>query len=283
MKKSILMCIIIFILLSSVVSCDVKEMPENDRQTTREDVKENLETDGQTKGEDVKDNLKTDGQTKGEDVKDNLETDEQTMGENNDAYTEGDIDISVDPIFWILTDIDEYREYVSKHEMPKDFISYDKLSSIGEFSWLTFRASHFDYHYELIDKNGFIIVMYVSLLEPGEDLISGDVSGREVLRPDKLETEKIVFNTEFAEKIVLCNDIKYIYDRDGRLRYVSFIAGRYMITFEAGSVYNEKEGKYDRMSFADYKPAVENALTVLLSGNEDNVSLEAMLGGTITD
>lgn len=253
MKKSILACMMIIILLSSVVSCDIKEKPENDRQTTVEDVKENFETD------------------------------EQTTGENNDASTEGDIDISVDPAFAVLTDIDEYREYVSKHEMPKDYIAYEKLSSIGEFSSLTFRASHFDYHYELIDKNGFIIVVSVGLLQPGEDLVSGDVSGRDVLRPNKLETEKIAFNTECANKIVLCNDIKYNYDSEGILRYISFIAGRYMITFEAGSVYNEKEGKYDRMSFADYKPATENALTVLLSGNKDNVSIGSMLSGAMAN
>lgn len=244
MKKNILICIMIFTLLCFVASCDLQGSVETDQQTTAETNK---------------------------------------LAIAGDNAVSGDSNIDIDPVFVVLTDINEYRKYIAQHEMPNDFIAYEKISSVGEFSSLTFRESHFNYHYELVDKNDFIIVMSVSRLQPGEDLISGDVSGREVLRPDKLETVNVVFNKKCANKIVLFNDIKYNYDLEGTLKSISFIAGEYKITFEAGSVYNAEEGKYDQMSFADYTPETENVLTMLLSGNENNVSIESILDVKTTD
>ena len=219
MKKRVLICMMVLVLLGSVVSCDIKA---------------------------------------------NLETGKQTTSEDNKASTEDEID--VDPVFSVLTDIDAYRKYVSQHKMPSDFITYEKLSSIGEFVSLTFRASHYDYHYKLVDKNGFVVMVSVSQLQSGEDLVSGDVSGREILRPEKLESENILFNKENEHVIILYNDTKYGYYY-GALRSVSFIAGEYMITFTPDSVYNEETGKSEYLSFAEYKPEKENILTQLLKGN----------------
>ncbi len=265
MKKMRVLYILIFVMML-FVSCNSNEPGVTSLST--EDIGQHKETsDGSLNG------VWSDIDTALGDNMDNVEMESATEG-NSDTETEPNID--VEPISTILTSLTAYQEYIASNKMPDDFISYEKLSSVGEFESLTFRESgnHFYYHYTLIAKDGFEVMINISRLSEGETLVSNDVSGREIIYPEKITEKDICYNKENSNKIVVYNRIAYRYDRDGELQYVSVICGNYMIHF---SVFNDM--KY--MKFSDYKSDSENILTRILSGNRENVSFESELYGKL--
>lgn len=268
---NVIRTILIFVMML-FVSCNSNELGVT--SLTTEDIGQHKETsDGSLNG------VWSDIDTALGDNMDNVEMDSVAEGKS-DTETEPNID--VDPISTILTSLTAYQEYIASNKMPEDFISYEKLSSVGEFDSLTFRESgnHFYYHYNLISENGFAIMINISRLDKGETLVSGDRSGRKIVYPDTIIEEKICFDEQNSNKIIVYNDIAYRYDTKGELQYVSIISGNYMISFSPQSTYIESQKEFVGMKFSDYKAENENILTCLLSGNEKREDISSFLNGT---
>lgn len=197
----------------------------------------------------------------------------------NDAASDSFIDI--DPVFVLLESLESYTEYISSNNMPKDFISYEMLASLGQFRRLTFRdcENHYFYHYNLIDNNGLELFVNISRLEAGQTLVSKDKSGNEILYLESLSKDNICINKEFSNKIIIYNEIAYRYDENGVLYYVSTIVGNYIVGIGQPCKYMESEGKVVYYNFEEYDTTQENLLTYILSGNEQNIDFELLIYG----
>ena len=195
----------------------------------------------------------------------------------NDAASDSFIDI--DPVFVLLESLESYTEYISSNNMPKDFISYEMIASLGQFRRLTFRDSknHYFYHYALIDNNELELFVDISRLDAGETLVSEDKSGNEIIYLDSMSSENICYNKEFSTKIIIYNDIAYRYDKNGVLYHVSTIVGNYKIGIGQPCKCLESEGKVVYYSFSEYDTTQENLLTYILSGNEQNINFELLI------
>lgn len=60
----------------------------------------------------------------------------------------------------------EYAEFLDLNEMPDDFVTYDKIKTIGTFECLVFLSDAYaedysSYMYSLVDSEGFGITLYV--------------------------------------------------------------------------------------------------------------------------
>ena len=212
-----------------------------------------------------------------------IENDGQQINEH-DTYIENDsqqsiednTDIDIDEPSNILTDYNDYCEYIDNNAklLPEDFVSYEQLASLGEFQCLTFSiaSDHSYYIYDIKTSDGFLITAFIK----HDDMNSSNISTEEITVLQSKPANLLQTSSYKSQKVSYKN-IQYTYNSDGELRYVSTHIGDIKLTFSPGAVYDVDTNKFVYMRFADYKSVSENILVCLLSGNEKNASIDLFL------
>lgn len=183
------------------------------------------------------------------------------------------------------TSLESYEVYCNyilnnKSCLPEGFVTYEMLSSIGEFKSLVF-PNDYDmeyYQYQIIGDDGFPIAVYVD--HRNSENSSPNISTKQPVYLDKFPSDNMTYSERYKSETVVYNDIEYRYNADGDLGRIVIKIGKIEISFwpDATFVPNSNGGSFVYMKkFADYKSKEENILTQLLSGNRDNAYLESIL------
>ena len=183
------------------------------------------------------------------------------------------------------TSLESYEVYCSyilnnKSYLPEGFVTYEMLSSIGEFKSLVF-PNDYDmeyYLYQIVAEDGFPIVVYID--HRNSENSSPNISTEQPVYLDKFPSGNMTYSEQYKSETVVYNDIEYRYNADGDLGRIVIKIGKIEISFwpDATFVPNSNGGSFVYMKkFADYKSKEENILTQLLSGNRDNAYLESIL------
>ena len=179
----------------------------------------------------------------------------------------------------------DYCEYIEIHDqaLPDDFITYEKLSSIGEFDLLIFSVSgdHTFYQYILNGEGGFKIVVSIEHYTEEEKKVLNASTTNQPIQLQNLPSSNMIYTSVYKSQAVIYNGIQYSYNSDGELRALMIWIDNIRIYFYPDDVFVcDDSGKvidFVRLSFADYKPTSENIIMCLFSGNQENMDIAASL------
>ena len=75
-------------------------------------------------------------------------------------------EISIEVPLLTISSKEEYVDFLNSNQLPADFVSYDKISAIGNFKGLVilsdaYSNNYSSYMYNLVDSSGFEFVVYI--------------------------------------------------------------------------------------------------------------------------
>lgn len=113
------------------------------------------------------------------------------------------------PLLTIST-LDDYNEFLSSENLPKNFITYDVLKDIGDFVYLIFLSDGYngdftEYMYTVKDSTGYDISVYVEPSIESDVLISNTIIAEKINRTDL----RTIGSDESG--FYMYNDVKYKY------------------------------------------------------------------------
>lgn len=113
------------------------------------------------------------------------------------------------PLLTIST-LEDYNEFLSSENLPKNFITYDMLKDIGDFEYLIFLSDGYngdftEYMYTVKDSTGYDISVYV------EPSIESDVLNSNTIIAETINRTDLRTIGSAESGIYMYNDLKYKY------------------------------------------------------------------------
>lgn len=133
------------------------------------------------------------------------------------------------PLLTIST-LEDYNEFLSSENLPKNFITYDMLRDVGDYVCLIFLSDGYngdftEYMYTVKDSTGYEISVYV------EPSIESDVLSSNTIIAEKINRTDLRTNGSVESGIYMYNDVKYKYVSGKLLSIVWDMDGlRYTVT-----------------------------------------------------
>lgn len=141
-----------------------------------------------------------------------------------------------------FSDISEYNKFISKAELPEDFVYYEDIKELGTFDNLVIlseiREDGFSkYSYKLKDKNMSVFYLKINRQPPKTsnctDLITADVDASDMLTLDSEKSGK--YKHENLEYQFLSGKLYYVFWESNDLYYMLVFESHFHKSFDPNS------------------------------------------------